>query len=381
MTCVFYLSAAGADERLDRWLTARCAAAGLKKLTRSQIQALCAAGAVRVNDRRVRAATVLRQGDSVKLTVPDDLLRRNEEEQLVAEPFRLSVLYEDEALLALDKPAGMVVHPAAGHLQGTVVHQLLARGPLSTLGGAERPGIVHRLDEGTSGVLVIAKTDEAHQDLIEQFKKRSIEKIYMALVHGVVSEDEGRIEGPIGRDRANRQRMRIISSGRPAITEFRVLKRFTEQTLLEVRPRTGRTHQIRVHLRAIGHPVVGDALYGKRKEQGTTRMMLHAWQLKLSHPITRESLHLMAPLPEEFARLDPELLADSPAVIKERDIREPNAQIEQKRGDLAPEEDAQNAQRDQRRRGFAEETRLDDDPAPAPETEHERSQEQGCVRR
>lgn len=345
MIRVFEVSHEGAGQRLDRWLAAQCASAGLTELTRSRIQALCAAGAVRVNDRTVRAATVLRQGDSVKIIVPDDLQDR---EEIIPEPFVLPVLYEDEALLVIDKPAGMVVHPGAGHLTGTVVHQLLNRSPLSTIGGVERPGIVHRLDEGTSGVLVIAKTDAAHRNLIEQFKKRSVEKIYIALVHGVVREDEGRIEGPIGRDPVNRQRMRIIPSGKPAITEFVVLKRFSDETLLRVRPVTGRMHQIRVHLRAIGHPVVGDPLYGKRQtKQALTRLMLHAWQLRIAHPVTGAPLCLIAPPPPEFTRLSPQVLESTAAVVQQREIRQPDAPIEQSECDLAPEEESENAKRDQ----------------------------------
>lgn len=336
MVRIFYVSEAGAGERLDRWLAAQCASAGLPELTRSQIQAFCAEKAVQINDQTARASARLRPNDCVKITLPNDLSRKKEK-LLVSEPFMLSVIYEDENLLAIDKPAGMVVHPGAGHHQGTVVHQLLARAALSGLGGADRPGIVHRLDAGTSGVLLIAKTDEAYQRLVKQFQERAMEKIYLALVDGVLDEDEGRIEGPIGRDPAHRQRMRIISSGKPAITEFRALKRFIKSSLLEVRPLTGRTHQIRVHLRAISHPVVGDALYGKQR--GAGRMMLHAWQMKLAHPITRERLHLLAPLPEEFARLCPELLLDNPVVIEQCDIRERNSQIEKKQGDLAPEED------------------------------------------
>ncbi|MDW8140767.1 MAG: RluA family pseudouridine synthase [Candidatus Bipolaricaulota bacterium] len=371
MIRIFYVSPEGAGERLDRWLAAQCARTGLEQLTRSQIQALCAAGAVRVNNRTVRAAAVLHPGDCVEITVPDDLLQKPEA-KIAPEPFTLSILYEDAALLVIDKPAGMVVHPAAGHLKGTVVHQLLARGPLSTVGGAERPGIVHRLDEGTSGVLVIAKTDEAHRNLIEQFKNRAVEKIYIALVHGVVTEDEGRIEGPIGRDPADRQRMRILPSGKPAITEFRVLKRFSQETLLEVRPLTGRMHQIRVHLRAIGHPVVGDALYGSKKPKesaGTGRMMLHAWQIALAHPITQEPLRVIAPWPPEFASLSSDLLESDPTVIEQREIRQPDAHIEQHKRDLAPEEKSQNTQGDQGRCGFSEEARLDDDPAPIPKTQ------------
>lgn len=368
----------GAGKRLDRWLAEECAATDLKGLTRSRIKALCEAGAVRVNAQVARAATLLRPGDVVEIVVPDDLLPKD---KITPEPFTLPVLYEDEALLVIDKPAGMVVHPAAGHLKGTVVHQLLARGPFSTVGGAERPGIVHRLDEGTSGVLVIAKTDEVHRNLIEQFKSRAVEKIYIALVHGVVTEDEGRIEGPIGRDPADRQRMRILSSGRPAITEFRVRKRLPQETLLEVRPLTGRTHQIRVHLRAIGHPVVGDPLYGSQKKKSNVgRMMLHAWQLSIAHPVTGERLRLIAPPPPEFLRLAPELLQSDPTVIEQRQIRQPNPPVEHIQGELAPEEESQDPQGDQGRGGLAKEARLDDDPAPVCQTEHQRPHDQETLR-
>lgn len=313
MVYSFRVAAAEAGERLDRWLATRCAAEGV---TRSRIQSFLRLGAVRVNGQLVRAATRLKPNDSVELEIPDVA----EKQDLVAEPFTLAVLYEDEQLIAIDKPAGMVVHPGAGRAEKTVVHQLLARCPLSSLGGSDRPGIVHRLDEGTSGVLLIAKTDEAYRRLVQQFQAREIEKIYLALVEGVVAEDEGRIEGALGRDPAHRQRMRIIATGKPAITEFRVLQRFTGNTLLEVRPLTGRTHQIRVHLKAIGHAVAGETVYGKSREIGHKRMMLHAWQLRLTHPITVEKLHLVSPLPEEFARLLSEARARDAIVIERRDV-------------------------------------------------------------
>jgi 23S rRNA pseudouridine1911/1915/1917 synthase len=289
---VFHVSEDGARQRLDRWLVTQL---GDPTLTRSRLQALLKAGAVSLNGRPARAGLRLRPNDLIEIELPD-----SKPERVEPEAFTLSVLYEDEHFLAIDKPSGMVVYPAAGHPRGTVVHQLLSHCALATFGAPRRPGIVHRLDEGTSGVLLVAKSDVAYLKFVEQFKYRAIEKIYMALVQGRVAEDEGRVEGPIGRDPARRQRMRILSRGKPAVTEFRVLQRYSRTTLLEVRPQTGRTHQIRVHLSAIGHTVVGDGLYGAKR---AGRLMLHAWQLKFSHPISGERLELVAPLPPEFACL------------------------------------------------------------------------------
>lgn len=285
-----------ADHRLDLWLIAKL---GDATLTRSRLQALIRAGAVSVNGAKARAGLRLRPQDAIEIELPDAAPN----ETIVPEEFGLPVLYEDDFLIAIDKPSGVVVYPAVGHAHGTVVNQLVSHCALARFGEPRRPGIVHRLDEGTSGVLVVAKRDEAYLHLVEQFQRREIEKIYLALVHGRVSEDEGRIEGSIGRDPVKRQRMKILPQGKPAITEFRVLKRFSEATLLEVRPLTGRTHQIRVHLSAIGHPVLGDELYGRRRTTAPRRLMLHAWRMRLAHPITRERLELVAPLPPEFASL------------------------------------------------------------------------------
>ncbi len=296
MRLVFTVSEDGAGQRLDRWLLARL---GDPTLTRSRLQALIRAGAVQLNGEPARAGVRLRPNDLIVIELPES----PPQESLEPEPFTLPVLYEDEHIIAVDKPSGMVVYPAAGHPRHTVINQLISHCALAGFGAPYRPGIVHRLDEGTSGVLLVAKTDLAYLKLIEQFKSREVEKRYLALVRGRVIEDEGRIEGPIGRDPAHRQRMRIIPHGKPAITEFRVLKRWERTTLLEVRPLTGRTHQIRVHLSAIGHPVVGDDVYSSKSSGGEGRLMLHAWQLKLAHPITGERLELVAPLPGEFRQL------------------------------------------------------------------------------
>lgn len=293
---ILRVSEDGARERLDRWLTAQL---GDPSLTRSRLQVLLKAGAVRVNGQRARAAARLQPNDCVEIEIP-----RAPSESPAAEPLTLAVLYEDDHLMAIDKPSGMVVYPAAGHPRGTVINQLVGHCTLASFGAPQRPGIVHRLDAGTSGVLLVAKSDRAYLNVMEQFKRRSVEKTYLALVQGRVAADEGRIEGPIGRDPAQRQRMKILATGKPAVTEFRVLRRLAKTTLLEVRLLTGRTHQIRVHLSAIGHPVVGDAVYGAaQKEQGPERLMLHAWQLNLIHPVTMARLELTAPIPPEFASL------------------------------------------------------------------------------
>ncbi len=316
MRLVFRVPEDGAKTRLDRWLLAHL---NDPTLTRSRLQNLVKSGAVLLNGQPARAGVRLRPNDLIELNLPEEAPTSLVE----PEPFTLPVLYEDEHIIAIDKPSGMVVYPAAGHPHGTVINQLVSHCTLAHCGAPRRPGIVHRLDEGTSGVLIVAKTDRAYLSLVEQFKRRAIEKIYLALVHGRVQEDEGRIEGPIGRDPVRRHRMRILPRGKPAVTEFRVRERFSQTTLLEVRPLTGRTHQIRVHLSAIGHPIVGDELYGP--QSSAPRLMLHAWQMKLAHPITGERLELVAPLPREFVAL--QLTHSDRDIIEERRVGERNAPI------------------------------------------------------
>jgi 23S rRNA pseudouridine1911/1915/1917 synthase len=341
MRRVLSVSEGEAGSRLDQWLLARLSE---PTLTRSRLQKLIQSGAVQLNGQPARAGLRLRPHDIVIIELPEDA----PEETLEPEPFTLPILYEDEHIIAIDKPAGMVVYPAAGHPRGTVLNQLISHCALASFGAPARPGVVHRLDEGTSGVLVLAKTDLAYLKLVEQFKNRQIEKIYLAVVHGRIAEDEGRIEGPIGRDPAHRQRMRIVAAGKPAITEFRVLKRFDEVTVLEVRPLTGRTHQIRVHLSAIGHPVVGDDLYGpgfawpdfvwtvrlRRPMAGEAvrsrrSLGLHAWHMKLAHPITGERLELVAPIPVEFLPL----LQGYDDILTKSSVGERDAPIEHKESD------------------------------------------------
>lgn len=281
-----------AGQRLDRWLRSQ-----LKELSRSRIQKLIREGHVLVAGQQAKPSTPLIEGARVEVHILPE-----EPRSLQPEEMALSILYEDEDLVVLNKPSGVVVYPAAGNRRGTLVQGLVGGRQLAGVGAPERPGVVHRLDKETSGVIVFAKSDGAYYHLIEQFKGRHIQKTYLAVVHGRVEEDEGRIEAPIGRDAHHRQRMAVRErGGRPAITEFRVLKRLKDTTLLRVSPHTGRTHQIRVHLTAIGHPIVGDSLYGrKNRSKSAARLMLHAWQLSLTHPQTGQRLEFSAPPPPEF---------------------------------------------------------------------------------
>jgi 23S rRNA pseudouridine1911/1915/1917 synthase len=219
----------------------------------------------------------------------------------------LEIVFEDADIIVVNKPKGMVTHPAPGHYQGTLVNALLHHTPhLASQGAPLRPGIVHRLDKDTSGLLVIAKSDRAYLDLIKQFKNRQVEKTYVALVHGIVKNDNGVIEENIGRHPVHRKKMAVIkgtSRSRPAVSEYKVLERFKDTTLVEVKIKTGRTHQIRVHLSHIGHPLVGDPTYGKKENGvGIIGQMLHAQKLSFIHPITGKKVAFESQLPEEFKR-------------------------------------------------------------------------------
>ncbi len=276
--------------RLDLWLATQ-----LETLSRTRIQRLIASGLITLNGQAAKPSTLLQGGEQVQVALPQEATLP----QLIAEAMSLDIIYEDDHLVVTNKPAGLVVYPGAGHDQSTLIHGLLWGRTLASVGAPVRPGIVHRLDKETSGVIVVAKTDLAYYRLIEQFKRREVSKRYLALVHGVFVEDEGRIEAPIGRDPQQRQRMAVLTSrGKPAITDFKVLKRLSEETLLDVHPLTGRTHQIRVHLSAIGHPIVGDRLYGASRDS-SKRLMLHAWQIELWHPHTGQRMRWTAP-PAEF---------------------------------------------------------------------------------
>jgi 23S rRNA pseudouridine1911/1915/1917 synthase len=285
-----------AGKRLDQAVHGR-----MPGYSRSRIQQWIGAGQVLVNGKTGRAAQVLRGGESIDVT-PTEAPPLN----ATPEDIPLTVLYEDDDMVALDKPAGMVVHAGAGVHSGTVVNALLHRfGGLSSVGGALRPGIVHRLDRYTSGVLLVAKNDAAHHHLAAQFAGRRVEKVYLALVHGEVQPETGRIERAIARDPVHRTRMAVRQTGgRAAWSEYRVLCRFAGFTLLEVRIGTGRTHQIRVHLSSIRHPVVGDTLYGApaniagRPPLG--RYFLHAHRIRFHRPSDGKEVTVTAPLPPEL---------------------------------------------------------------------------------
>jgi 23S rRNA pseudouridine1911/1915/1917 synthase len=277
------------------------ALARLSGISRSQARRWIDAGLVRVNGRVQRASGRLRAGDEIEATPAQPVAS-----PLAPEAIPLSILREDDDLIVIDKPAGLVVHPAAGHASGTLVNALLHHcGNLAGVGGVLRPGIVHRLDQGTSGVLVAAKNDDAHTALAQQFRDHSVEREYRALVRGLPGRDAGRVDRPIGRHPRDRKRMSVHARrGREAHTAWRVLRLFpnTERTWLAVFPETGRTHQIRVHLASVGLPVEGDHVYGraKRGAGGLDRPALHAQVLGFTHPRTGDRLRFEAPLPADL---------------------------------------------------------------------------------
>ena len=236
-------------------------------------------------------------GDVVDFEIPEAYVV-----EAGAEEIPLDVIYEDEDLAVVNKPAGMVVHPAPGHHTGTLVHALLGRGGAwSAVGGAARPGVVHRLDKGTSGLIVVARNDVSHRDLSAQLKDRSLSRTYLAIVRGRINDDAGELEGPIGRHPTERKRMAVVAGGRFARTRYQVVERKRTHTLLRCELDTGRTHQIRVHLATFGHPVAGDTEYGGQ-EKDVGRPMLHAWRLRLRHPRTGADMSFEASPPEDFTR-------------------------------------------------------------------------------
>lgn len=278
--------------RLDQFL-----ARELPKFSRSRVQTLIRNEHVKLNGAPARPRDQVRAGDRVELTEPPP-----EKIDTLPEEIPLSVLYEDDELIVINKAAGMVVHPGAGQREHTLVNALLHRYPkLSGIGGKERPGIVHRLDKETSGCLVVAKTDEAHRALSAQFAERSVEKIYLALVAGKMRKSAGSIEEKIGRHPVHRQRMSVSASrGRAAKTEYRVLSPSESMSLVECRLHSGRTHQIRVHLHHLGHPVLGDKVYCPKHAKNFPRQMLHAWKLGFQHPRSGERKIFEAPIPDDF---------------------------------------------------------------------------------
>jgi 23S rRNA pseudouridine1911/1915/1917 synthase len=282
--------------RVDRY------AADLTGLSRSFVQRLISEGRVTADGRPLRANTIVDPGTSLRVEVPPPVEAGPQPDNTIDVP----VVYEDEDILIIDKPSGLVVHPAPGHQDGTLVNALLGHhgDSFGGIAGVRRPGIVHRLDRDTSGLLIVARNDAAQASLMAQLKARRVKKTYLALVAGSVAAAVGRIEAPIGRDPGHRTRMAVVASGRAATTGYRVRERFEVWTLLELDLITGRTHQIRVHLAAIGHPVAGDPLYGtgtsRKGPDGLERLFLHAWRLELTSPSTGRLLRAEAPLPPEL---------------------------------------------------------------------------------
>lgn len=284
-------------QRLDRYLTN-----ALKELSRTHIQQLIADGAIMVNGRPSKPGYALRAGDEI-LVDPTPASRQTR--RVKPQPLSLDIVHEDDDLLVINKASGMVVHPAPGHSEDTLVNALLAYYPeLQASDTDQRPGIVHRLDRDTSGLLIVAKNVRAQAALVEQMQRHEVIKRYIAMVEGVVSLDQGSIDAPIGRDPRHRQQMAITTIGsREARTHFRVLERFTRHTLLLIQLETGRTHQIRVHLKAIGHPVVGDPTYGSGnviRNSQLKRQFLHASQLQFTHPSSGAPLAFEVPLPADL---------------------------------------------------------------------------------
>lgn len=278
-------------ERLDKYLTKN-----LKENSRSQIQTWIKEDRVLINDEPAKSNTKVFEGDIVVVTPPDPI-----EIDAQPEDIPLEIVYEDQDVVVINKPQGIVVHPSLGHYSGTLVNALLFHvKDLSGINGKIRPGIVHRIDKDTSGLLMVAKNDYAHENLAEQLHKKTAKREYIGLTHGVIPNDKGTIDAPIGRDPKNRKKYTVIAHGKPSITHFEVIERFKEFTLIKLQLETGRTHQIRVHLEYIGHQMAGDPLYGPRKTLDGNGQFLHAAKLSFIHPRTEEEMSFTAPLPEIF---------------------------------------------------------------------------------
>ena len=284
------------NQRLDAFL-----ASSLDSLTRSQATQLIESGEVAVNGRAVSKSYKLAGGEDIAVTLPEP-----EPVEAVPQDIPLDVVYEDADVIVVNKPSGMVVHPAPGHPDGTLVNALLyhCAGTLSGVGGALRPGIVHRIDRDTSGLIIAAKNDAAHQYLSAQLADHTLARTYECIVVGKLREDRGTVDAPIARHPTDRKRMAVVAGGREAVTHWEVIARYPGYTHVRCRLETGRTHQIRVHMAYIGHPILGDTVYGAKKEvPGLTGQCLHAVGLRFLHPRTHEVVELFCPLPEEFTRM------------------------------------------------------------------------------
>lgn len=294
---IFQVEKENAGIRIDKYLSDN-----MEDISRSYLQKLLKEKSITVNEKEIKANYKVQEGDVVFVSVPEP-----EEPDILPEEIPLDILYEDDSLMVVNKPKDMVVHPSAGHLSGTLVNAVLfhCKGNLSGINGIMRPGIVHRIDKDTTGALLICKTDTCHRILAEQLKVHSITRKYRAVVQGNLKDDEGTIEGPVGRHPADRKKMAInYKNGKEAVTHYRVLERFGNATYIECQLETGRTHQIRVHMASIGHPLLGDTTYGSAKNpyhlQGQA---LHAMVLGFLHPVTNTYMEFTAPLPEYFLKL------------------------------------------------------------------------------
>ena len=277
--------------RIDKFLKEE-----LDEISRSLIQDLIKSGNVLVNDKTVKPNYNLKENDEIKVTIIDP-----EVSDIVPQDIPLDVYYEDEDVIVINKPSGMVVHPGCGNYDNTLVNALMFHcKDLSSINGVIRAGIVHRIDKDTSGLLVSCKNDFSHHHLSEQFFNKTVKRKYYALVHGVINHNLGKIDAPIGRDSSNRQMMSIVNNGKHAVTHFKVLERFTDYTFVELQLETGRTHQIRCHMKYIGFPLVGDPVYGPRKVIGDKGQFLHAKTLGFTHPKTGKFMEFECPLPDYF---------------------------------------------------------------------------------
>ena len=278
-------------ERIDKYLNSQ-----FEEFTRTQIQLMIEEGLIKVNDKIIKSNYKLKINDNIEVTIKDP-----EATDIMPQDIPLDIYYEDSDIIVVNKPSGMVVHPAIGNYKDTLVNALLFHcKDLSGINGEIRAGIVHRIDKDTSGLLVACKNDLAHKNLSQQFIDHKVNKIYYALVNGVINHNIGLINAPIGRNPESRQQMAVVENGKESITHFKVLERFKKHTLVEVKLETGRTHQIRVHMKYIGFPLVGDPVYGLRKVEGTNGQLLHAKKLEFHHPRTNEFLSFECPLPDYF---------------------------------------------------------------------------------
>lgn len=290
--------------RLDSYITKK-----LNDLSRANVQRLIEDGNILVNSAKQKISYKVNSGDKIEITIPEP-----KKIDLKPQDIKVEIVYEDNDIIVVNKPKGLVVHPAVGNPDGTLVNAIMniCKDSLSGIGGEVRPGIVHRLDKDTTGLLIVAKNDKAHINLSEQIKNREVKKIYIALVRGNIPENEATINMPIGRSTKDRKKMAVVKNGKEAVTHFKVIDRFKNYTLLEIKIDTGRTHQIRVHMAEIGYPVVGDMVYSNGKNEfGVEGQMLHAKSLDFKHPITGKNMHLEAELPKYFKDIIDKLKQES----------------------------------------------------------------------